>query len=264
MTVRTLVVPLDGSRFAERAVPVASAIARRVGSELLFVSAPWDTLLMDANTYLDGIASGIEDVPTSTRVVDHAPPARVIGDVCAEEPDRVVCMTSHGRGKLRWAFLGSVAEAVVRESLEPVILVGRHCDEAWPAPDARLLVAVECSTVDDPVVPVAIEWAKTLGMGVQVTHVVHPLDVAAGETPNPEPAAIAQSIATAGIDATSEEPPGWYIAGTLADAARETPASLIAMRTHAPTGMARVSLGSVTMATVNVAPCPVLVVPPTG
>jgi nucleotide-binding universal stress UspA family protein len=173
-------------------------------------------------------------------------------------------MTSHGRGKFRWAMLGSVAEAVVRASLEPVILVGRHCETAWSGERARLLVAVDCSTVDDPVVPVAVEWAKTLGLGVQVAHVVHPLDVASGKTPNPEPNAIARSIAAAGIDTTAEELPGWYVAGTLADAARETPAALIAMRTHAPTGLARASIGSVTMATLSVAPCPVLVVPPTS
>jgi nucleotide-binding universal stress UspA family protein len=53
-----------------------------------------------------------------------------------------------------------------------------------------------------------------------------------------------------------------YAAGTLVDFAEDPPATLMVMASHARTGVARAALGSVTMGVLNVAPCPVLVVPP--
>ena len=39
MTPKTLVVPLDGSQYAEHALPIAEAVAERIGGGLLLVSA---------------------------------------------------------------------------------------------------------------------------------------------------------------------------------------------------------------------------------
>jgi nucleotide-binding universal stress UspA family protein len=39
MAPKTFVVPLDGSEFAERALPVAETLAERLGGSLLLVSA---------------------------------------------------------------------------------------------------------------------------------------------------------------------------------------------------------------------------------
>jgi nucleotide-binding universal stress UspA family protein len=51
-----------------------------------------------------------------------------------------------------------------------------------------------------------------------------------------------------------------YPAGALADLAESLAVGLVAMNSHARTGVARIALGSVTMGVVGMARCPVLVV----
>ena len=53
-----------------------------------------------------------------------------------------------------------------------------------------------------------------------------------------------------------------FIGGALADFAEEPAATLMVMAAHRHRGLARAALGSTTMAVLNVASCPVLVIPP--
>jgi nucleotide-binding universal stress UspA family protein len=53
-----------------------------------------------------------------------------------------------------------------------------------------------------------------------------------------------------------------YVPGEIVELAETLDASMIAMGTHGRTGLARVALGSVTMAVAHRAPCPVLTVRP--
>jgi nucleotide-binding universal stress UspA family protein len=123
----TIVVPLDGSEFAARAVPVAHAFVRQTGGGMLLMSTRWDDDIESARAYLDEVAPTYQDVDVSTIVIGDRPAASAIQLVATESAGRIVCMTTHGRGRIRWALLGSVAEEVVRESSDPVLLLGRHC-----------------------------------------------------------------------------------------------------------------------------------------
>ncbi len=147
MIAKTYVVPLDGSPFAEKAVPVAAAFAQRTGGALLLVSAPFKGPL-EPRTYLAEVAARYPNVPIETLPhVDHLP-ADAILKVAGESDDRIVCMTSHGRGRVRWSVLGSTAEELIRRTDRPVLLVGRNCRDDFLTPDAHLLACVdgtECS-----------------------------------------------------------------------------------------------------------------------
>ena len=109
----TILVPLDGSALAERALPVAEALADRLGSDLLLMTTRWDDDPQSPQAYLEGVSDRITDTPTHTVVVHDRGPADAIDCLAGEQPGRTVCMTSHGRGGLRWAFIGSVAEEVL-------------------------------------------------------------------------------------------------------------------------------------------------------
>jgi nucleotide-binding universal stress UspA family protein len=50
-----------------------------------------------------------------------------------------------------------------------------------------------------------------------------------------------------------------FVAGGLADCAADLPAAMMAINTHARTGIHRFVMGSETMAVLHLAPCPVLV-----
>ena len=252
-----MVVPLDGSEFAERAVPVATVLARQgQGSRLLLMTTRWDGDVTEPSDYLAHVAAGVSAVEVETIVIQDRPAAEAIGMVARSAPDRTVCMTSHGRGRLRWALLGSVAEEVVAAANKPIVLVGRHCRAAWPDGLQHLLMCVDGTTATPAVEPVAIEWAEALDLEVHVATVIHPLDTARPDALLDE---IAGRFETAGLRARTNIIRSSYPAGALADLADAQGASLVAMSNHARTGAARFALGSVTIGVVALAGSPVLV-----
>lgn len=259
---RTIVVPLDKSPFAERALPVAREIARRVNGRVLLMATYWDDPDEDRKrAYLESIAGPADGVPTDITTVDVHPNAPAIEHLVSDDPDRTVCMASHGRGRFRWAVLGSVAEQVVHETRRPIVLVGRHCRDDWPGDARYMLVCVDGTTVADPIIPVALHWAKVLGLDVQVAVVVHPLDLEVGGFPRDVVGAIVARFAADGVHATPVALRGTHTAGVIADYVSDSPVALVAMNTHARGGLARLALGSVAMGTVALAECPVLLAP---
>jgi len=253
MMPNTFVVPLDGSGFAEHALGVATGMAGACGAEIEVLTTPWFARVEEPTAYLEKVAAEITDVPVRTILnTDHAPVDAI--KMAAAEPGRVVCMTTHGRGRLRWAFLGSVAEQVVREVDGSILLVGRHCATTWPSGARRLVVAVDGTDAEPPVLADALEWAKGFSLAIDVMHVAEEgADV-------PEAVdAIAARIESAGIAVEKTILRGSHAAGEIADAATGSEADLIAMSSHAARGIDRLALGTVTMSVVNMAPCPVLV-----
>ena len=258
MTPRTIVVPLDGSHFAERALRVAQALANRTDAELVVMVAAAGGP-DDPQRYLDEVTHRSALERAERMVVTDLPAAEAICSVAGGTDDRVVCMTSHGRGGVRWAVLGSVAEDVVALSPRTVVLVGPHCREDWDAPAADVLVAVDGSERSELVVVDARAWAEALRADVRAAIVIHPLDVPDAEHPEELVGPIQDRLRARGLDLEVAVLRASLPAGALADYATDVRASMIAMTAHARSGFARVALGSVTMGTVNLAPCPVLV-----
>ena len=141
-----LVVPLDGSPFAEQSLPIATEISRRLGTSIYLVRAvnalglippaigfgeaippqiydeAEEQMEQGARDYLDGTAQSLRDqgLPVVARVL-NGPPATAIME--ATQLGDVVVLCSHEQtGVMRW-LLGSVAEQLTREDQSPVILV---------------------------------------------------------------------------------------------------------------------------------------------
>lgn len=150
-----ILVPLDGSSRAERALPIAARIARSVSGSVLLVqvvSAPIDyggglapvpylseqvikSEMDSASEYLSTIArQALKGVKTSTEVM-FGIPAQCIKAVAAEEHADLIVLCSHGRtGFVRWA-LGSVAHTLAHESAVPTLIL-REGDRALRPPDS--------------------------------------------------------------------------------------------------------------------------------
>jgi nucleotide-binding universal stress UspA family protein len=143
---KRLLVPLDGSPLAERALPVALSLAQKLDSTIILfraleISAPSipalypDTALSLAREAHEHVRTEVEqylaakegelkaqgyDVETELR--DEPPAEGILDTASAKEIDLIV-MSTHGRGGLaRWTF-GSVADKVARHSPCPVLLV---------------------------------------------------------------------------------------------------------------------------------------------
>jgi nucleotide-binding universal stress UspA family protein len=170
---KRILVPLDGSTCAERAIPVAARIARASGGAVVLVRAVnvaigfWPSLageaavvqsVLDADQavadeYLAGIkqAPELADITTETRIV-FGPVASAILAVAASAQADLMVLCSHGyTGMTRWA-LGSVAEKVARSAQVPVLVLreagpvpsGPHPDVTRPL---RALVALDGSVL---------------------------------------------------------------------------------------------------------------------
>jgi nucleotide-binding universal stress UspA family protein len=256
---QTLVVPLDGSEFAERALPVASRLARRLDGEVIAMTSRWDGRLDTPDEYLRSIAKWTTDVETT--LVHDKDAVDAIEFVAHDGPDRTVCMTSHGRGGLRWAVLGSVAEAVVRRVPQPTLLVGRHCDPQRVGANDVVVCWDGSDAANALLAPVAA-WATALELNVHLVYVAHPLDVDSIEHPDALFANAVGKLEADGLTVSARVLRGNYPAGMIADYASSHRAALLAAATNGRTGVARVALGSTTMGLVGSAPCPVLVAHP--
>lgn len=139
-----ILVPLDGSPRAERALPVAARIARASGGSILLlqvVSPPIDyggglgagglvsgemieSDIAEASSYLKTIATMelLAGIATVTEVL-YGPPAQDILAYTETQEADLIIMCSHGRtGITRWV-LGSVAHRLAHQSPVPVLVL---------------------------------------------------------------------------------------------------------------------------------------------
>ena len=160
MTPKKVLVPLDGSRLAELALPEAFDFARR-GATLVLLRAAEATRLpavdptesqvavvREAETYLAEVAegarkAGVQDVETS---VWYGPPAESIIDAARTRGVDLIVMSSHGRSGVGRLMLGSVAEQVLRGTTTPILLL-RSQEPPITQPAERAAASVETANV---------------------------------------------------------------------------------------------------------------------
>ncbi len=175
---RTILVPLDGSPAAERALPLAAALARAAEGRLVLVRCAWTTgvpgwetekrqeaATQEADDYLRAVAGELrtQEVHVDARAIAAHPDQGILWTLADEHADLVV-MTTHGRTGVGRFIYGSVAEAVLTQSHVPVLLV-RASSLVEPTLDAGrdgLLVPLDGSAVAEAVLPYAVEMARTL------------------------------------------------------------------------------------------------------
>lgn len=155
--VRSIVIPLDGSPLAEEALVPATALGEVFGAEYIlirvvspldvlssirFKSVPWDLAVererAAARRQLEEVAGRMREVGYRVTVVvsEENEPVRAILRLVAGTPDSLLAMATHGRGGLRRAFIGSIADRLVRANTRPMLLVRQprrraRLDERW-------------------------------------------------------------------------------------------------------------------------------------
>ena len=263
---KTVFVPLDGSERAESALGAAVPLATRLGAELVLLSARWPDVEIDTTrNYLDVRASSL-DRPARTLLVLDRDPADAIA-LAAYEHDAVVCMATRGRGALRQAVLGSVAEEVVRTSVTPLMLVGPRFESTWKLGETPMVLAgLDGSGPSRAAALAAGGLAREIGARVRVVEVLRPSDVVAlGEvatTPVELLEEVVGQLEAGGVAAEYALIDGFDPADALVRDASERHAAFIALASHGRSGLARTALGSVSMRTVGQASCPVFVAGP--
>ena len=196
---KRILVPLDGSARAERAIPVAARIARAFESSIILMrvaTAPIDTGkfssasgyveetvdadLTDATSYLEGIAGSDElaGIKTELKTFIGAVAPTILSASQSFHASLIV-MCSHGyTGFKRWA-LGSVADKVTRHSPIPVFVLreGGPLSATAEHQPLRALVAVDGSPLSEAVLEPAAYLAAALAEATSQQGALHLLRV---------------------------------------------------------------------------------------
>ncbi|MFO7321665.1 MAG: universal stress protein [Chloroflexota bacterium] len=141
---RKILVPLDGSGWAQRAVPHAVDIARNYNSELILLHvlrppaseytpelalAGQDQQIQQMREqmkqYLVGLRSELrgEQVNVRTHMIEGHGVARLICDYVRSEQIDLIVMSTHGRSGLARLLFGSVANEIMQCTDVPVLLI---------------------------------------------------------------------------------------------------------------------------------------------
>jgi nucleotide-binding universal stress UspA family protein len=296
---RTLVVPLDGSELAERALPYAVRLTESHRGRLVLMRAvvappsmrldgeDWERLQLEAveeaSDYLRGLAQTIQRVRVET-VVRYGRTVESILDTVGDHAADAVVMATHGRTGLCHLLSGSVTEAVLAGSTVPVFVVralpGESPQASFEPAAARLLVPLDGSDFDEPALRTAIQALGAWGE-ITLVQVVQPPDhVERGDNGRPiafldqqeeaRTRAAREYLNAIARDLRHQVPPirvrvdvrvGEPVDG-IAMAAAAAASDVIVMATHARTGLRRAVIGSIAGAVLRRSSTPVLLVHP--
>lgn len=192
-----ILVPLDGSELAERALPVAGRLAGALRRPLLllrviaitnwaylppgavFPPETYEHLLKDedraAEEYLHEAAARVDGAGSAiySRTM-RGDPAGAIIDAARERPGTLIVMASHGRTGLARFVMGSVADRVVTYGRVPVLLVHPFGDAASQARLERALVPLDGSEIAERALPMVEQLAGDPLRQVTLVQVVDP------------------------------------------------------------------------------------------
>lgn len=186
-----IVIPLDGSELAERALDYVTGLAVTSPAQVTLLhvctsdqsesgsSRFWVYLLEHAAQVL---RSRLEEATSEGSTVDSmvlfGHPAEEILAYAEKNKVSLIAMTTHGRsGVRRWA-MGSVAARVARHSTVPVLLARSGASQEtvsrqWP--EKRILVLLDGSERAEQVLPHVVDHAKVGGAEVVLLRVLEPL-----------------------------------------------------------------------------------------
>jgi nucleotide-binding universal stress UspA family protein len=296
---RSIMLPLDGSRFGEQALPFATKLATRCGATLRVVhvhqrnsDGEWDLLtpfryegvesaerdwdgadLIHEEQYLAGRATGAE-----CKVIEGSVIESLEREIADSDPDLIV-MATHARLGIAKAFAGSVADKLLRDVHKPIVLI--RVPETQRA-DGHLrtdhiLVPLDGSSMASSVLKHALSMALPEDTRITLLRVVTPVYAATelgvvgeNDTIMAERVDMAHDYVNGIADQLRVE--GYVvdsdvlISNSPADAilryVHEKECDVVCMATHGRSGVTRWLLGSVASKVLHSADVPVLLYRP--
>ena len=289
-----ILVPLDGSPLAERALPCAQMLGRELPAELVLFRAvflPVDMRAMLAGRHTDALAKRFDSEARAyltrqaaelrdaglkvSQVIGHGPAAEAIVDTAANPDIQYIVMATHGHGGAHQWARGSVAERVLQCASVPVLMTCALEEKQEPMCCRNILVPLDGSVTAEQALPPAVSIAKATGAEIALFRVsivftsgeftgdfFMPLEgtlQTAGRIARDYPNQVAGRLGAEGIQVSTNVQMG-AVAECIVDYAQEHQIDLIAMCTHGQTGLGRWTLGSVSDRVLRSGCLPVLLV----
>ncbi len=176
-----ILVPLDGSAFASRAVPYAVFLARALnGSLTLFHASPdraragRDAADEDTIDEQQRIAEQLvrAGVPTSVRAATGDTGPAIVQAISALGVDLVV-MATHDRGGVGRLVQGNVADFLLHHVQVPILAVSPACSRVWEhGRPLRVLIPLDGSAASEAAITPVLELARWLSVEVLLLRAV--------------------------------------------------------------------------------------------
>jgi nucleotide-binding universal stress UspA family protein len=289
----TILLPLDGSPLAERALTYAALLARRSEARVVLVEAVQAharpgtdaaesqvEVTSGAEAYLKTASGRLSAAGIVTEAhVYYDDPVHAILDAAARQQADLIVMSTHGRGGLSRMLYGSVADQILRRATVPVLLVPSIVEHAWPTEGPkRMLVPLDGSEFATEALQAAALLTDTRGADLTLLSVVQPVPYPLygdgyAYVPYDEDAEVSDARQYLEDQATRLREGGHTVtvevsvgepSRIIGEIARDRGMDLVVMATHGTGGLGRVILGSVATGTLRHTTAPLLLVRPSA
>ncbi|MBC8275346.1 MAG: universal stress protein [Chloroflexi bacterium] len=286
MAYRRVLVPLDGSELAERAIPYAKNLAKTKGSEVILFTvsiASVEQLDRPIKAYLELNANELRShgIKASTAIAYGNVADEIIKFADKNKVDLIIISTHGHSGIKRWV-LGSVALKVLYGTCVPVLLVKSRANKISEVEFKKILVPLDGSPFSEASIPYVKELAKGTGGEIILLRVSEPPVLPADRSPAIKPSweeyqdilmaeiqrqadeyleGIRANLEKSGIKVRSQAILGKATESILQVAQKED-ITLMAMTTQGRTGVSRWVYGSVASRIVEESLQPVMLIRP--
>lgn len=294
---KIIMAPTAGEEIEKPALTLAVRLARKLNAELHLVRAEtaptvvepipgrnpltiterdWDEARLDRQRKLESVGAQLRalgEIRVITALESGIVNATLVAYASQHNVDLIV-MSSHLRGGLKRATLGSTADYLIRHSGTPVLIAKPAFNGDEPVKTiARIVVALDGSPLAEQIVPHVAALAAGLGADVQLVRVLTPQTYAQEQIMQPGLpwwdadiseaysylAGIAQRLGEQAIAVTTEVLLSENVAAAILDYAARVNADLIAIATSGAGGFKRLVFGSVADELTRTSPTSLLV-----
>jgi nucleotide-binding universal stress UspA family protein len=300
--IRSILVPLDGSPFSEQAIELARKIASAGNAKIRLALVHEPPLVPFAvppskhaisaelnhrkaeRTYLREVQGRLRarGTPVAAAATLMGVPGPALAEYATEMKVDMVVMATHGRGGLQRAWLGSVADYLVRNLEIPVLLVRPHAisGPVTESSATRILVPLDGSPLSEQALAPALSMALLWNLELALLQVVQPVPNSI-EPMLPIPTGydeelthswrnqvqeyldgLAGQLRQQGVRASASAVIGWHSIESILNEAQAEGTAMVVVATHGRGGLSRLTIGSVADKLVRGAEVPVLVYRP--
>ncbi len=260
---------LDGSPLAQEILPLAQGITAATSASLTLIRvvADADELAAEESELRQCARRYRADV----RLLLSADPATAIIGELEAKPNAIAAMTTHGRTAWAEAIVGSVALRVIQGSSRPVILYRAFSgDGETPKRISTLVLALDGSEFAERMIPIAAEMAQALAARLALVQALPPqpsIRALPGQDISDTLESSYLHRIAAKIKCKHTIDCDWEVLhGDPADAlcryVKGMPETMLAMTSHARSGLQRAILGGVAAACLRRAGVPILMYGP--
>jgi nucleotide-binding universal stress UspA family protein len=286
MTYRRVLVPLDGSELAERAIPYAKNLVKARDSEVILFTASIasvEQLDRPMKAYLELNAKELQSqgIKASIAIAYGNVADEIIKFADKNKIDLIILSTHGHSGIKRWA-LGSVALKVLHGTCIPVLLIKSRAQKTAKVEFKKILLPLDGSSFSEASIPYVKELTKGTGVEIVLLRVSEPPVLPADRSPAIKPSweeyrdilmaeiqrqaeeyleGIRANLGKSGIKIRSQAILG-KTAESILQVAQKEDINLITMTTHGRTGVSRWVYGSVASRIVEESLQPVLLIRP--